>query len=98
MADRVYDNNLRMILNTPESRAIWENIKDDTGETNVNTFLNINRGDLGSVQIKNLQDYILKVIDEAKLKPQKNESIEDFLSRAFEKASHRPKMLERLQL
>ena len=98
MADRVYDNNLRMILNTPESRAIWENIKDDTGETNVNTFLNINRDDLGSVQIKNLQDYILKVIDEVKLKPQKNESIEDFLSRAFEKASHRPKMLERLQL
>lgn len=98
MADRIYSKNLSMILNTPESRAIWENIKDDSGETNVNTFLTISREDLGSVQIKNLQDYILKVIDEIKLKPQKDESIEGFLSRAFEKASHRPKMLEGLQL
>lgn len=98
MADRIYSKNLNMILNTPESRTIWENIKDDQNQTDINSFLAIDRDNLGSVQIKNLQDYIEKVIDVTKLKPKDHESIEEFLSRAFDKASSRPKMLEKLQL
>lgn len=87
MADKVYEKNLKLILNTPESVKAWHTFNSEDHGTTANSFLDSSRSGLGSQQLKNLQDYILRVMKETKIKPKDDESIEDFLSRAFEKAA-----------
>lgn len=103
LVNNTFENNLKKIIKNEKTNLTWESIKDDSRDLPAHKIMSMDKNSVPE-RLKPFYNYLMQLKEVTRLKPikedefnVKNETSEEFIKRALEKAVRRGK-IEKLTL